>query len=155
MSKSLKTLRRTAASLALLSCCGQVGNAVAADSPSCASGGGKGLIEVNVAALTSDGRLLCFKRRGASRAREIGYVTGLMRRRHARWWASTTVSRTACCMASGTAAACTGSTLTTRSPSSSTKLTVPLTGKSFGVDFNPAADRLRIIGDDGQNLLTT
>jgi hypothetical protein len=31
-------------------------------------------------------------------------------------------------------------------------LTVPLTGTSFGVDFNPAADRLRIISDTGQNL---
>ena len=31
-------------------------------------------------------------------------------------------------------------------------LTVPLAGTFFGVDFNPAADRLRIISDTGQNL---
>ena len=31
-------------------------------------------------------------------------------------------------------------------------LTVPLNGTAFGVDFNPAADRLRIISDTGQNL---
>jgi hypothetical protein len=31
-------------------------------------------------------------------------------------------------------------------------LTVPLMGASFGVDFNPVADRLRIISDTGQNL---
>ena len=31
-------------------------------------------------------------------------------------------------------------------------LTVPLDGTTFGVDFNPAADRLRIISDTGQNL---
>jgi hypothetical protein len=31
-------------------------------------------------------------------------------------------------------------------------LTVPLAGTSFGCDFNPAADRLRIISDTGQNL---
>ena len=31
-------------------------------------------------------------------------------------------------------------------------LTVPLSGTAFGVDFNPAADRLRIISDTGQNL---
>jgi hypothetical protein len=31
-------------------------------------------------------------------------------------------------------------------------LTVALDGTSFGVDFNPAADRLRIISDTGQNL---
>jgi hypothetical protein len=32
------------------------------------------------------------------------------------------------------------------------ELTVALDGMSFGVDFNPAADRLRIISDTGQNL---
>lgn len=31
-------------------------------------------------------------------------------------------------------------------------LTVPLNGTSFGVDFYPAADRLRVISDAGQNL---
>ena len=71
-------LRRSVASVALLSLCLQIGSAVAADFPACASGGGTGIIEVSVAALTSDGRLLCFKRRGASRAREIGFVSGLM-----------------------------------------------------------------------------
>ena len=33
-----------------------------------------------------------------------------------------------------------------------TQLTVALEGASFGVDFNPAADALRIISDTGQNL---
>lgn len=32
------------------------------------------------------------------------------------------------------------------------RLTVALAGSSFGVDFNPAADRLRVISDTGQNL---
>ncbi|MFD5770727.1 DUF4394 domain-containing protein [Streptomyces sp. NPDC127049] len=32
------------------------------------------------------------------------------------------------------------------------QLTVALQGKHFGVDFNPAADRLRVISDTGQNL---
>ena len=32
------------------------------------------------------------------------------------------------------------------------RLTVALDGTSFGVDFNPAADRLRIVSDKGQNL---
>lgn len=32
------------------------------------------------------------------------------------------------------------------------QLTIPLTGDMFGVDFNPAADALRVVGDDGQNL---
>jgi hypothetical protein len=32
------------------------------------------------------------------------------------------------------------------------QLTVALAGTSFGVDFNPAADRLRVVSDTGQNL---
>lgn len=32
------------------------------------------------------------------------------------------------------------------------QLQVPLYGTTFGVDFNPAADRLRVISDNGQNL---
>ncbi|MFB9682106.1 DUF4394 domain-containing protein [Streptosporangium vulgare] len=32
------------------------------------------------------------------------------------------------------------------------QLTVPLNGTGFGVDFNPAANRLRVISDTGQNL---
>jgi hypothetical protein len=32
------------------------------------------------------------------------------------------------------------------------ELTVALAGKHFGVDFNPAANRLRVISDTGQNL---
>lgn len=32
------------------------------------------------------------------------------------------------------------------------QLTVPLSGQNFGVDFNPAANRLRVISDTGQNL---
>jgi hypothetical protein len=32
------------------------------------------------------------------------------------------------------------------------QLTVPLQGRAFDVDFNPAANRLRVISDTGQNL---
>ncbi|MFC3451412.1 DUF4394 domain-containing protein [Amycolatopsis speibonae] len=32
------------------------------------------------------------------------------------------------------------------------QLSVPLEGKDFDIDFNPAADRLRVISDTGQNL---
>jgi Domain of unknown function (DUF4394) len=32
------------------------------------------------------------------------------------------------------------------------QLTIPLEGESFGVDFNPAANALRVVSDTGQNL---
>ena len=41
---------------------------------------------------------------------------------------------------------------TTAAASFVNSLSVPLSGTRFGVDFNPAADRLRIISDTGQNL---
>ena len=34
------------------------------------------------------------------------------------------------------------------------RINQPLQGTSFGVDFNPTVDRLRIISDTGQNLRT-
>ncbi|MGH8511965.1 MAG: DUF4394 domain-containing protein [Gammaproteobacteria bacterium] len=41
---------------------------------------------------------------------------------------------------------------TTATPTWVSQLSVPLDGAFFGVDFNPAADRLRIVSDTGQNL---
>ena len=66
--------------------------------------------------------------------------------------ASTSACRTASCTASVTAAESTRSTRRQHRPQFVNALTVPLNGTSFGVDFNPAADRLRIISDQGQNL---
>jgi len=44
-------------------------------------------------------------------------------------------------------------TLTTKGAATKvSQLTVALSGAGFGVDFNPAADRLRIVSDTGQNL---
>lgn len=44
-------------------------------------------------------------------------------------------------------------TLTTRARATKvSQLSVVLSGTSFGVDFNPAADRLRVVSNSGQNL---
>jgi opacity protein-like surface antigen len=45
-------------------------------------------------------------------------------------------------------------TLSTRTAKATkvSQLSVALAGKRFGVDFNPAANRLRVISDTGQNL---
>ncbi|MFE6331641.1 DUF4394 domain-containing protein [Streptomyces sp. NPDC057806] len=44
-------------------------------------------------------------------------------------------------------------TLNTRAKATKvSQLTVALSGTAFGVDFNPAANRLRVISDNGQNL---
>ena len=151
MERTSIALRRGVASFALLSLCAQMDTALATDSPSCASGGGRGLIEVSVAALTSDGRLLCFMRRGASHAREIGYVSGLMGADRQLVGIDYRV-QDGLLYGVGNGGGVYRIDTDTAVADFVNRLSVPLSGASFGVDFNPAADRLRIISDDGQNL---
>ena len=69
-----------------------------------------------------------------------------------RWSGSTPASRTKSCTARGINGGI--YTLSTR-PAKATKSSpdqCALAGKRFGVDFNPAANRLRVISDTGQNL---
>ena len=151
MKKSSMALRRGVAALAVTWLGAQTATAAATDAPNCAGGGGTGVVEVNVAALTSDGRLLCFKRRRASNAREIGYITGLM-------GADTRLIgidyrvRDGMLYGVGNGGGVYRIDTDTAVAEFVNPLSVPLTGAAFGVDFNPAADRLRIVGNDGQNL---
>ncbi len=107
--------------------------------------------DLRVIGLTDEGRLVSFRAQSPDRTREIGYITGF----------------------TGTDTALVGIdfrvqdgklygvgngggvyTIDSRTAAATfvNALTVPLMGTTFGVDFNPAADRLRIIGDTGQNL---
>ncbi|HEX9772030.1 MAG TPA: DUF4394 domain-containing protein [Steroidobacteraceae bacterium] len=110
-----------------------------------------GCVEVNVAALTGDGRLLCFKRRGASRAREIGYISGLSGSDSALIGIDFRV-QDGLLYGVGNGGGVYRIDTDTAVAEFVNTLSVALSGTSFGVDFNPVADRLRIIGDDGQNL---
>ena len=56
------------------------------------------------------------------------------------------------CTASATGAAFTRLAPDGATPPRSASSRSPLYGTNFGVDFNPAADRLRIVSDTGQNL---
>ena len=155
MSKSSIAPRRSAASAALscavFSLCAQSGAALATDTPDCGGGGGTGTIEGSVAALTDEGRLLCFKRRRASAAREIGFVTGL-RSADSRLIGIDYRVQDGMLYGVGKGGGVYRIDTGTAVAEFVNKLSVPLTGKAFGVDFNPAADRLRIVGNDGQNL---
>lgn len=147
MRKPSMTLRRALASVVLLS----VGAEVASAAAQCSSGAGTGVVEISVAGLTSDGRLLCFKRRQPGSAREIGFISGLTS-------ADTRLVgidyRVQDGMLYGVGNGGGVYRIDTDSAAAVlvNTLSVPLTGIAFGVDFNPAADRLRIIGNDGQNL---
>jgi hypothetical protein len=106
--------------------------------------------KLDVVGLTSDQRLICFGEAKPSLVREIGMVTGL-----------TTDTRlvgidfrpaTGQLYGLGDAGGIYTLDLTNAAAAFQARLNVPLDGTSFGVDFNPVPDRLRVVSDTGQNL---
>ena len=105
---------------------------------------------LQVVGLTSDQRLVCFNEFSPGDARSIGFVSGLFtdtlligidfRVQDRKLYGVGNAGGVYLIDTSNGAA-----TLVNR-------LSVALNGTSFGVDFNPAADRLRIVSNTGQNL---
>ena len=107
--------------------------------------------DLRVIGLTDDGRLVSFRARSPERTRHIGYVTGLTGTDTALVGIDFRVQDGKLYGVGN------GGGVYTIDPETAeatfvNALTVPLAGTVFGVDFNPAADRLRIISDTGQNL---
>lgn len=118
---------------------------------SCESGDGSRRSDtLQVVGLTEDQRLICFNERNPGDARNIGTVGGLMagdvlvgidfRVQDKKLYG---VSRSGGVYILNT---------TNATAMKVSQLTVALEGTSFGVDFNPAADRLRVVSNTGQNL---
>lgn len=113
------------------------------------SGAGQNSANLLMIGLTADQRLVCFSEIGL-RINQIGPVTGLSgdsaligidyRVQDGRLYGV------------GNAGGVYAINTMTGAASLVNNLTVALDGTSFGVDFNPAADRLRIISNTGQNL---
>ena len=108
-------------------------------------------IGLRVIGLTDDGRLVSFRARSPERTRHIGYVTGLQGPDTALIGIDFRVQNGKLYGVGN------GGGVYTIDPKTAeatfvNALTVPLAGTVFGVDFNPAADRLRIVSDTGQNL---
>ena len=105
---------------------------------------------VDVVGLTSDQRLICFRSDRPERARTIAQVSGLVG--DTRLVGIDVRPANAALYGLGDQGGIytvdPGSAVATKVAQSS----APLRGTSFGVDFNPAADRLRVISDVGQNL---
>lgn len=117
----------------------------------CGSGDGDGRkAPLRVVGLTGDGALVCFSEVAPRFQRTIGYVSGLV--------GDTALIgidfRVQGGLLYGVGNAGGVYTLDTSNASASlvNRLSVALRGDSFGVDFNPAADRLRIVSNAGQNL---
>ena len=121
--------------------------------PAAAAPCGRGAIpggDLEVVGLTSDDRLICFQQATPGQSDSIGFVTGL----------STDTSivgmdfrpASGALWALGDAGGLYTLDLRNGNATLRARLGVALTGTAFGVDFNPTVDRLRVVGNDGQNL---
>jgi hypothetical protein len=135
--------------LVLLSALVLAGSDVSAKTRVCGSGGK--FLNVEAIGLTADQRLVCFSERKPSRARAIGAVSGL----DAGELLVGIDFRPATGQLYGVGSLgglyvidpATAVAVKQMAP-----ISMPLMGTSFGVDFNPVPDRLRIVSDAGQNL---
>jgi hypothetical protein len=107
--------------------------------------------DLRVIGLTDDGRLVSFRARSPRRTRDIGAVTGLSGSDTSLVGIDYRVQDGKLYGVGNGGGVYTIDSATAQATFVNA-LSVPLSGKSFGVDFNPAADRLRIVSDTGQNL---
>jgi hypothetical protein len=106
--------------------------------------------KLRVIGLVADGTLSCFSTSNPSRAEALGPVTGLVTD-------SSLVGidfrpATNELYGVGNAGGIYTIDVNTAAATFKSRLNQALSGTSFGVDFNPTVDRLRIISDTGQNL---
>ncbi|MER5423496.1 DUF4394 domain-containing protein [Streptosporangium roseum] len=106
-------------------------------------------LRLNVIGLTSDQRLVSFDSRSADHTRDLGKISGLQEDTRIVGIDYRVQNRKLYGIGD------LGGVYTLNGAAWARKvsqLTVALSGSHFGVDFNPAANRLRVISDTGQNL---
>jgi hypothetical protein len=123
--------------------------------PSCANGNrvarNGSVKRLGIVGLTSSGRLVCFGDRAPQKAVDIGAVGGLGSADGAFIGIDFRV-QDGKLYGVGDGGGVYTVDLATAQATKVSQLSETLRGVRFGVDFNPAADRLRIVSDDGQNL---
>lgn len=105
---------------------------------------------LRVVGLTTDGQLVCFSDKRPGKARVIGSVNGLAG--DLRLLAIDFRAQDGLLYGLGDAGGLYRIDTATAAATAIGRLTVALTGSSTTIDFNPAANALRIVGNDGQNL---
>ena len=106
---------------------------------------------LNVVGLTSDQRLICFNERTPNRATNIGSVSGLSGGDTLLVGIDYRV-QDGMLYGVGNEGGIYQLNVMDAKAMLVNRLSVPLSGTAFGVDFNPVADRLRIVSNTGQNL---
>jgi hypothetical protein len=106
---------------------------------------------LRVVGLTDDGALVCFSELAPRRVRDIGYVSGLVAP-DVRLIGIDFRVQDGALYGVGNGGGVYQLDTSNATATLVNVLTVALDGTSFGVDFNPAADRLRIVSNTGQNL---
>ncbi len=108
-------------------------------------------LRLQVIGLTDDGRLVRFKARSPENTKHIGVINGLQNQDTALIGLDFR-PQDGLLYGVGNGGGVYRVSTSTAQVTFVNALTVPLSGTSFGVDFNPPADRLRITSDLGQNL---
>jgi Domain of unknown function (DUF4394) len=116
----------------------------------CRSNANRGNV-LRVVGLTDDGHLVCFNSHAPRNTREIGYVSGLVSP-DTRLIGIDFRVQDGALYGVGDGGGVYRIDTSNAVATLVNVLTQQLSGTSFGVDFNPAADRLRIVSDTGQNL---
>ena len=117
---------------------------------------------LEIVGLTSDGRLVCFREHRPDRARDLGPIKGLQNEPLVGIdfrvpftdpaGVANGVPPTGTLYGLGRNGGVYTIDAKTAVATKKAQLDVVLQGNSFGVDFNPTVDRLRIVSDTGQNL---
>ena len=126
-------------------------NSQATNNLDCSSGKNERRNLLRVVGLTDDGALVCFSEHLPRRLRDIGYVSGLVTP-DVRLIGIDFRVQDGALYGVGNGGGVYRLDTSNATATLVNVLTVALEGTSFGVDFNPAADRLRIVSDTGQNL---
>ena len=106
---------------------------------------------LTVFGLTDDQRLVRFRECDPEKLKEVGYITGLSGDDEALVGVDFRV-QDGRLYGVGDGGGVYVLDTKTAAATFASQITIDLDGTNFGVDFNPAADRLRIISDAGQNL---
>lgn len=120
------------------------------EAKTCLAGKKGGKQGLSVIGLTSDTRLICFQENAPGAAKDLGKITGLAGDTYLLGIDFRPANGEL--VGLGDKGGVYALNPMDASATKKSQLDVALSGTSFGIDFNPTVDRLRVVSDNGQNL---